>query len=445
MTFGTNSVGRTDAGNLSVDLPLGRFAMRACVAVIGAMVSVTSASAAAPEGVHKGEAFAIRAKLTAGPLAERLGTTAYIATPCLGTDGRKLSSEIETVSIPGVLGARVVASTVETTETSKKMINESRSRLDRVNLFAGLVVADGILAVSRTKAAKNAIESEEEGSTFINLKVAGRPLDDVAPNTDVPLPGLGVATLKSIERSGDGRNGSTLTVDMISIRVTSANDFGVPVGAILKIGHARSGFKRSLPDVVVSGEAYVGDVSVRADGLSSNSGALALLPLDCEGTDGKTLTEKIDRLSIDGVAATKAGVSKVFGDDGVARTSARVGRVSLLGGLITASEIRAVAETKIVNGKRVRSTEGSGFSDLKVLGLPVLVSVGPNFRINLPGIGYVTINEQNDLGQDSKGETVVNGLKVVITQKNALGLPVGAKLIVAHAAAGAERTKRSEI
>ena len=113
--------------------------------------------------------------------------------------------------------------------------------------------------------------------------------------------------------------------------------------------------------------------------------------------------------------------------------------------MITAAEIRAFAETKIVNGKRVRSTDGSGFTDLKVLGLPVLAIGGPNFRIDLPGVGYVVVNEQNDLGPDDKGETVVNGLKIVVTKQNALGLPVGATLVIAHAAAGAECTKKSDV
>jgi len=121
----------------------------------------------------------------------------------------------------------------------------------------------------------------------------------------------------------------------------------------------------------------------------------------------------------------------------VAKTTAKVEDVSLLDGAVTAEAVTAVAKETIDNGSRTRSTEGSGFVGLKVLGILLPVNVAPNTVIPLPLFEKVILNQQKVPPADSTKGTEVNGIVIVITKANALNLPIGAKIIVAHARARA--------
>ena len=64
--------------------------------------------------------------------------------------------------------------------------------------------------------------------------------------------------------------------------------------------------------------------------------------------------------------------------------------------------------------------------------------MSPNTQIDLP-FGYVVINEQKIPAAAKKGVMSVNGLRMVITAANVLGLPVGSQITLAHAEATAQR------
>ena len=423
-----------------------RLAALACVTAMVSLASVAVAEAATPKGQHNGSAYGTKGRGGLGPLSGQIGTTGFISMPCLGTGGATLSSDIVGASI-GVAGAAlqagVVASTVQTTETDKKTTDEVRSRVVGLNAFGGLVSADSVVAVSRTIATRSSVRSEAVGTTFVNLKVAGQSIPaDVAPNSSAPLPGLGVVTLNRQQASGDGVAASALAVDAMVIQVTMSNAFGLPVGAELVIGHADSGFQRGLPDTTYSGQAYVALVSADVGNvISAGSGAIALQPLACSGTGGDNKIEKLAAVQLQGLGGAGAAVSRTYGYDRVARTTAKLSRISLLGGLVVVKELKSVALTKIRGGRVIRSTEGSTVAGLKVLGLPVLGPITPNMVINLPGLGKLAVNEQIIPGPDSDADTVVNALRITVTKNNLLGLPVGASIIIGHAAAGVQRPK----
>jgi hypothetical protein len=73
--------------------------------------------------------------------------------------------------------------------------------------------------------------------------------------------------------------------------------------------------------------------------------------------------------------------------DGV--SSATLGQVSILNGLITANGVVAMASSTIENS----NAEGSSLANLVVNGVQ-LSDPAPNTRVNLPGVGYVVLNEQ---------------------------------------------------
>ena len=60
-----------------------------------------------------------------------------------------------------------------------------------------------------------------------------------------------------------------------------------------------------------------------------------------------------------------------------------------------------------------------------------------NLKLALPGVGYVIVNEQTPGPLNGRMEVI--GLDVQVTQANLLGIPVGARLMLARAIATVRR------
>lgn len=103
--------------------------------------------------------------------------------------------------------------------------------------------------------------------------------------------------------------------------------------------------------------------------------------------------------------------------------------VDLLGGLITATEIKAVSTSEETNGTFGNTAAGSTFGTLKVLGIEMSANVAPNTVIELPLIGNVTLNEQSSFTTADEASFAVNMIHVRIT----LGAKAGTEIIVAGA------------
>jgi hypothetical protein len=107
--------------------------------------------------------------------------------------------------------------------------------------------------------------------------------------------------------------------------------------------------------------------------------------------------------------------------------------VNLLGGVITANEIKAVSTTSVSGKVFSFSPAGSEFVNLSVLGLPISVNPAPNTTIELPGIGSVVLNEQITATSSDMSTLTVNMIHIHVTLPNLLGYPVGTQIIVADA------------
>jgi hypothetical protein len=218
------------------------------------------------------------------------------------------------------------------------------------------------------------------------------------------------------------------------------------VGARIVVAHAVSGFSRTTVQDFVGGQAYAAAANAAVGSAIQNRiGKAALVTIGCEGTGGKTLSNNVQALSAGNVLRAGTGVTTAFGGPAsggggtVARTTARVENASLLGGLISFAAITAAAEDRFNGGVHARSAAGTQILGLRVLGLTVSASVAPNTRINLPALGYVIVNERKFPAPAANGLTQVNGLRIVVTTANTLGLPVGSEIVVAHAEANARR------
>lgn len=72
-------------------------------------------------------------------------------------------------------------------------------------------------------------------------------------------------------------------------------------------------------------------------------------------------------------------------------------------------------------------------SGLRIDGIDYPAPARNALPIALPGYGVVHVNEQAVPGPVSRARTKLNSLRVVITDEpNALGLPVGTEMFVAH-------------
>ncbi len=103
--------------------------------------------------------------------------------------------------------------------------------------------------------------------------------------------------------------------------------------------------------------------------------------------------------------ATATGAADGTLSDAV--SSATLGTVSILGGLITADGVVAMASSTLGDS----NAEGSSLANLVVNGAQV-DDPAPNTRVDLPGVGYVLLNEQIA----NAGGITVNMIHVVLQQ-----------------------------
>ena len=117
-------------------------------------------------------------------------------------------------------------------------------------------------------------------------------------------------------------------------------------------------------------------------------------------------------------------------------SSATLGQVSILNGLITADGIVAMASSAVDGGGANSNAEGSSLANLVVNGVQVS-DPAPNTRMDLPGVGYVVFNEQIPTGDGvtSSGITV-NMIHVVLQQLGLFGYETTGEIIVGSASSG---------
>ena len=147
----------------------------------------------------------------------------------------------------------------------------------------------------------------------------------------------------------------------------------------------------------VSGDGYAalvdnGGIVTRAgEVLLPGQGGIALGDLDAIGL-GTSVTSGWANT----VTTGAMGVQTVS-----AQTVSSLENVSILGGLITAKFVNAVASSTSNGTQSSSNTLGSVLTDLVVNGVPVGIGdvvPAPNTRMELPGLGYVLLNEQSSAG-----------------------------------------------
>jgi len=333
-----------------------------------------------------------------------------------------------------------VVNTVFTDELANQAVVTNASKVERPNMFQGRIRADRVKAGANIVATTADIDSDAEGTRFVGLRIEGQPIrDSVEANTRIPLPGIGSVIVKRVKRGGN-LNFQFITVEALVVKVEEENDFDLPIGAEIIVGHATAGYSRTVPEVVFGGNAYAAEGSAKmGDNLAGQIGRAANIYIGCEGTNGKTNSNNVNELDVGNVVSLGSGKTTAFGSKTLsgrmAKTTAKVEDVSLLNGAVTADAVTAVAQETMKNGVKSRSTQGSGIAGLRVNGVRLPAQTPPNTVVQLPMFGRVVLNEQTFPPAGSGEPTEVNGMVIIITKANALNLPIGSRIVVAHASA----------
>ncbi|HEY3219867.1 MAG TPA: choice-of-anchor P family protein [Gemmatimonadales bacterium] len=166
------------------------------------------------------------------------------------------------------------------------------------------------------------------------------------------------------------------------------------------------------------GESY--GVAVNTPSLNQKS-PYAVLP-----TDGATTIDRGQSVALgdyvtaqDAFAIVSGDADPSYGSNAV--SSATLGTVSLLNGLISADGVVAVATSTLDATGAASDAEGSSLANLFVNGTAIS-DPAPNTRMDLPGVGYVLLNERNVTGDGVTSSGITVNMIHVVLQQPVIGL-----------------------
>ena len=413
----------------------------AAIALLSLVVSRPALAADLP-GSFRGHAQGATANGTFGPSSASFDRAAHRTIACEGTRGKTRSTTLSGLeagpdSSPSSLGG--MRSSVYSDKTARSAVVRNVADVSDVNLLGGMITADAVRAVARVSASRSRLAHSVTGSGFRNLRILGSLVpEDVAPNTTMPLPGLGSVTLMKVVPQGDFLDQGRVTVQMISVTITQPNGLSLPIGSRIVVGQAVAAYDREVSEPIgVGGVAYLSEANSQSgDDVQNSVGRAAALYLTCEGTGGAVRTRRASNLTVEDAVALGQGVTTVFSKP--TRTGMKaivtsdVDGVQLLGGIVTMGSVHAVASDRFDAGVRTSSAAGTGVSDLTIAGVPLGNVTEENVRIDVPLVGYVILNEVIPPAPGSKQRLRVNGARLVVESLGA-ALPVGSEIIVGHA------------
>jgi hypothetical protein len=189
-------------------------------------------------GLLDGSAYGTQVTVNGGGGGDiESGPSALVNLGCEGTNGQTKFNRIAGVRIAGVLRTGTITTTAVGTVTASGADGETTARVERVNLLSALVRAGTVKADAHASTNGTDFSFSDAGSKFVGLAVAGHPEinDDVPPNTEVAIAGLGTLYLHRVLQ-----NAHRIQVRMIELVVTQDNDFNLPIGTDVQIGVAEA-------------------------------------------------------------------------------------------------------------------------------------------------------------------------------------------------------------
>src|SRR5436305_11647475 len=193
----------------------------------------------------------------------------------------------------------------------------------------------------------------------------------------------------------------------------------------------------------VSGSAYAGYLHVSAGSSIASAGPLFPVSLGCNIAD-KTNTATAASMQL-GLFASSGSLTDSVTSTHTATTAqvhanSTVQSANILAGLIAADVVTADAIGH-ATATTASSTGSATFVHLVVAGKSISATPAPNTTITLTGLGSVVLNEQSVKSDGVNHTSIsVNAIDVRVTLANSFGLPVGTRIIIAHAQSSFTRT-----
>src|SRR5688572_20694569 len=147
------------------------------------------------QGSFRGHAQGATANAKFGPSSASFDRASHKSIACEGTRGTVRSTTLNGLaagpdSSPSSLGA--MRSSVYSDKTASSAVVRNVADISDVNLLGGTITADAVRGVAKISASRSRLAYSTTGSGFRNLNILGNLIpEDVAPNTRIPLPGLG--------------------------------------------------------------------------------------------------------------------------------------------------------------------------------------------------------------------------------------------------------------
>jgi uncharacterized repeat protein (TIGR01451 family) len=245
------TAGTLSGGKYSADLTVNALDIHA--ALVGTIIlghaqahadfPQTTLCSSAPTQSVSGHAFIASETTTPSLIPILVG---FVGIP---TSGGSASQSLATINLPSggtiVQGNVASSSTTGTvtptssTSTSIASVGDGKTA-NSVSVLGGLITAKLLISQANSTATATSRSSNATGTQFLALKVAGVNITGtVAPNTVIPLLGLGYVILNEQipEAASPGHTG--LTVRAIDVHVTLAN-LGLGIGADVIVDEAHS-------------------------------------------------------------------------------------------------------------------------------------------------------------------------------------------------------------
>ena len=156
------------------------------------------------------------------------------AAATLPVAGGMEQADVDNAAVPATFAASGLTS-ITTGQIDQGLVTATTSaEAADVTILNGLITAKQVLALATSYANGTRAASESNGSTLLNLVIAGVPYGDgaPAPNTRVALPGVGYVVLNEQFSNGDGVHSAGLTVNMIHVYLLDSLT-GTSVGEII--------------------------------------------------------------------------------------------------------------------------------------------------------------------------------------------------------------------
>lgn len=304
-----------------------------------------------------------------------------------------------------------------------------------VNLLRGLVSADVVDTTSTASFNGTSVDGVAS-TTFANLQIRDINVPVQIPrNYTVNIPGVARIVL---DYSSTYRYNGALANIGAGIYIRLLADRGTaPLGTQIYLNPTYAAITAHIPNtpVLVGGTTYGSKVNVAAgDVVNADLGRSALQLLPNGGTHGAFFTNSTASVHIAHVLTTGAVETRVRGvvtkRTGTAQTKADVAGLNLFDGAIKADAVSSSAAVQLRLDGTTVITNRSRFVGLQIGRQHYPVTVEPNTRINVAGLGTVTLNYQshNDF------YTNVRAISVRLSTARA-GLSAGAVVEVAYASA----------